>query len=339
MTVATIYVYKYVTRPDTHALRNALVAASALACASLIKGIFPLLFFPGYVLFAAWSGRLKAVLQSYNTYIAVLLYTAPVAAYYVLREIATPGYVLAVWNEELGGRYFGVIENHQSGFLFYFDGLRNGQFLPWMWLLPIAVWPAWFSSERTKQFTRLLLCVVISYWLVISFSQTKLDWYSTPMLPFLAVVVGIGMERVYEALAATLSNQWTRLVFISIFVLTVFAGPYTAIVGSITEYNDRNPTYQFGYFIRHLSEHKPNIKSYTMFNNDFRGHMEFYRLALAKKNYHTRIIGHVDSLYTGETVMVCHDSMKAKIETRFNTRHLEDYGSCALVELLPKSKR
>ena len=108
-----------------------------------------------------------------------------ITGYYGIREIYNPGYINAVWLNELGGRYFHTLENHKADFMYYYDMLINHHYAEWYWFVPCGVVAGIFArNEKIKRITIFSTVMVIVYWLIISSAQTKLFWYSAPMYPF-----------------------------------------------------------------------------------------------------------------------------------------------------------
>ena len=58
-----------------------------------------------------------------------------------------------------------------------------------------------FTKKLSGISSRLLIClgiVYFSYILIISFAETKLFWYGTPIIPVGAMMIGIALNHIYN---------------------------------------------------------------------------------------------------------------------------------------------
>jgi len=178
LTASALYAYKFLVHPEKKK-RNALIASGALVLATLIKGIMGLLFLPGLFAFALLQRKASETFRLPNTYVAIGLYLIVVGGYYGYHEFATPGYLEAVWKNEMGGRYLGTIEGHRHDFWLYLNQLMYVQFTPWVFLFPVAAFVAWRTDAcNGRAFAKLAVCVTVAYWLIISSAQTRMVWYN-----------------------------------------------------------------------------------------------------------------------------------------------------------------
>jgi 4-amino-4-deoxy-L-arabinose transferase-like glycosyltransferase len=185
------------------------VAGLGVALSVLTKGVGGVLALPGLFLYALLRGRLLKLLLDWRLWLTLLGIAVICGGYYELRDHFDPGYLHAVWMNELTGRYLTVNEDHQGGPLYYFWTLVF-KFEPGLCLLPLAVIP-FFQPDRRRR-SAVLLCLLIAgaLFAVLTKSQTKLFWYITTATPFLALSVGIGLS---SGVAWLRARQQMRPVF------------------------------------------------------------------------------------------------------------------------------
>lgn len=98
--------------------------------AVLTKGIEALLFLPALPLYAIYKKKAGALIKMPELYIGIVIFLLFTFGYYLLREHFNPGYIKAVMDNEVGGRYTTVIEEHEADKLYYYHYLLNDGFKP-----------------------------------------------------------------------------------------------------------------------------------------------------------------------------------------------------------------
>jgi len=87
-------------------------------------------------------------------YIDLLLCIFIIGGFYFSREYFNHGYLKAVWENELGGRYLATNENHNSDFLFYYTMLADHHYSEWLWLFPCGIAAGFFfNDQKIKKIT------------------------------------------------------------------------------------------------------------------------------------------------------------------------------------------
>ncbi len=200
----------------------------SLMLAVLTKGIAGLMFIPGLLIFIACLKEWSIFFKNKHFYIGAGIFLMGVASYYLFREYYNPGYLLTVWNNELGGRYLKTIEGHNHPFDFYYKLLKEKQAYVWFYIAIIGSIIGLCSiDKKTRKLTLFSLILFFSYFLVISSGQTKLAWYSAPFFPLIALLSAIIFHFIFVKLQ---ENQWIHKNFkyyIPILILMIaFICPY-----------------------------------------------------------------------------------------------------------------
>lgn len=180
------------------------IAAVALALAVLTKGVAGVLLLPGLFLYVLLRKKLFVALRDWRFWLALFGVSVTVAGYYKGRDLIDPGYLQAVWSNELSGRYMAVNEGHHRKALFFARVLID-QFPLGTLLLPLGcLFLLRPSTRMSRAYSAAILCAATSLvlMLVLSKSQTKIWYYCGPAIPLLAVFGAIGAAELPDSLRA-----------------------------------------------------------------------------------------------------------------------------------------
>lgn len=164
-----------------------------LTLAVLTKGIAGLLIAPGLACIALLRYRAIPWLQTRWFWLGFVFFVFVILAYYLGRDSLQPGYLEAVWNNELGGRFAQTNEGHDHPWYYYLGVLvRHVGFGGGFLLFFGVVLAVKAESDRVRLAARDALIAALFLGVVLSSSQSKLDWYLVPMHPLLALAAGLG---------------------------------------------------------------------------------------------------------------------------------------------------
>lgn len=214
-----------------------------LTLAVLTKGIAGLLIAPGLACIALLRYRAIPWLQTRWFWLGFVFFVFVILAYYLGRDSLQPGYLEAVWNNELGGRFAQTNEGHDHPWYYYLGVLvRHVGFGGGFLLLFGVVLAVKAESDRVRLAARDALIAALFLGVVLSSSQSKLDWYLVPMHPLLALAAGLGWAD-WLGDFKTLSYPKKTAVFV--LILLFFATYGLEIVGR----NNRptSPKYRANY--------------------------------------------------------------------------------------------
>ncbi|MCB0696381.1 MAG: glycosyltransferase family 39 protein [Chitinophagaceae bacterium] len=214
-TMYILYFYLYLKEFKP---RYLLLTAVTLTLACLTKGIHALIFMPALLALAIYYKRLPRILTSWAFYTGLVFFIVIIPGYYLLREYHNPGYLAAVAQNELGGRFFGVLENHREPAEFYFMWLyQSGA----MWLLLYA-WGMNMSvrskSEEIRNLAAYLTVAALSFLVIISFAETKLFWYVIPTYPLLSILAAIAVHSIFTPVPKSKDKKYIILVVSAVIV-------------------------------------------------------------------------------------------------------------------------
>ncbi len=328
--LTTGYILSFFVYLDNGSRKHLYLTFLLLLLAILTKSIQAVLFLPALLVYTIYKKKLISLLKTKDTYIGIAIILFVTGAYYLAREHYSPGYLQAVWVNEVSGRYNTVIEGHQASAWYYLDVMTSEQ-LSELYLLVIPGFILGLYSIRgwVRDLTLLLLLAVVVYMVVISFAQTKLGWYPVPLYPLLAIVIGLFCYNICEILKSfntgTLFVKNTPLPFVFLFILLI--NPYVQIIKTdIYQENDRwlnREERNMAAYLKKVLHGDRNMSGCAILNEmSYQEQINWYYKALRLKNYDFRFITAKD-VHAGDTVLAFISDTRAYLEATYNTKVLE----------------
>jgi 4-amino-4-deoxy-L-arabinose transferase-like glycosyltransferase len=333
---------------ETGARRHLLWAAGALLAATLTKGPAGLLGLPGLATYAAARGRLGWLLRQPGLYLAATGWLVVMGSYFLVREAIDPGYWQAVQRNDVGGRFFNSISGNGAAWPYYLEYIKNHYFDHWLWALAPSVLLARLEpAGPVRRATGLVLAFVGSWLVVITLAKTKLVWYDAPIYPALALLVGLGLSRLWHDIAGLYLSHlgWAGgwALRVGVFV-TFFYGSYHAAVRQLIA--ERHSDYGMGtdgYAGRYLSalaQARPQLDELTFLARDAHSPvLRYYQLQVAHTRGHRLAVlsGQAASqLRASQVVVVCDPAYRATLDSAFRVVLLHQEAPCQTLRLLPR---
>ncbi len=312
--------------------RNLCIFFAALALAALTKGVAALLFLPGVGLYTIFRGKLLALLKTPAFYMGAVFFVLVIGGYYWLREQALPGYWQAIYENELGGRFFKTVEEHRHGFGYYFEAMVRHKFtfgVPVVLLSLVLI--KWVSNPLHRRLIAYLALVSVLFLLVISTSKTKLEWYDMPVYPLLALRVAV---FVYDVVYLRLGEyaaargkywRWGLMLCISVYL----AVPYVKVLEGIVarkEHGYEQAMYAATYYLRDAIRQGDVPENTVWVNTEYAAHTEFY-LTVARQRGIPIPKKYLPQVVPGDRVITNGPHIMPKLDSTYTiTRILEQDG-------------
>lgn len=314
----------------------------AITLAVLTKGVAGLLLIPALIIYAAIRQRLFHFLKLKELYIGIFMFLFFVLGYYLLREYYNPGYLRAVWDNELMGRYFITNEGHHESFWFYYQMLTKYHFIYWIWILPVSVFVGIFQKDKFyKDLTLYLLLVVVTYFLIISISKTKLEWYNVPLYPFLAIIIAIGFKTILDAInSSTYSIKVLKvdiLPFVFLFVICI--NPYVDAMNrtaSSKVFPWEEEFYRVNYYLKDAIKGKHDLNGYTLLNDNYGAHNTFYINILRDKGVDINYCDDWKNLTVNSRVIAHQQIVKDYINQNYSVEVIDSYYNIFFYKIVGK---
>lgn len=325
----TLTFYKYCEGGRS---RYILLTFLFMAMAFLTKSVAGLFGAPALLVYSLLTGNFIRTLRGKYTYLGLFTFVVLVGGYHFLREMQGPGYLAAVWENDMGGRFSSTLENHVGRFSHYWEFLKNEGFWCWILLLPLgAILGIQAKDKAQKRIAILASLQMVLIFLIISNAKTKLFWYATPMYPFMAILVGFAIYMVIEWLSKAQATEnllssekgvWLAVLF-SIFML-----PYYNICNKYYLYEETNmDTYRLPLFFKTAGKEIDGAKICYEFNmtGDYFPHVIFHKYVLAGRGINIDFVK-VEALKVGDKVIVAEDEAKGNVQSKFHITELFNKG-------------
>lgn len=311
------------------------ISSLALSLAVLTKGVQPLIIAPAVLAFVLSYGGAKRILKDKHLYFAFLLFVLIAGAWYFGREIKSAGYLQAISETELGGRFFdsdSLVNRKQAHF--YLTYLWNEY--PW----GTAIFGGSFlfailcRRKTSRQFALYLAFCIVFYLSILSMATTKIWWYMLPILPLMGLIIaGIGVPITHRLKKIYSPSSVSS---ISLFLVVLFfAIPFANIMKKIKN-NEFELFYQaqddFGNYLRRLTKTEDAQEVLTnpmilVYGEDHysRAHLNFYLLQLQKKGVKIRYKER-EELQSGDFVCVAEQWVQEYVEAHYRCEMLGEEG-------------
>ncbi len=311
-----------------------------LALGILTKSVQALMFLPAIVLYLLFTRKLLALLRAKWFYFDMLLFMMVIAGYYIARESYNNGYLQAVQMNELGGRFLKTIENHKHEATYYLDLLYNSQFNTWfVFAFAGFLFSFTFSESIFRRIAIFTALLTISYLVLISFSSTKLAWYTAPVFPLLALLSAISIYRLYLYIISSPPSdfKWLGPGIIGFIMLVLFFFfPYYNIIDKVYKPRDHPLSAKFSSLSNYLKksvEGKYNPDGYVICHEGYSSHIDYYIDKLHEKGLSVKLKD-VASLNIGDQVIYTEDLLESKIEGHFHYAEIQAYEGVKLIKIV-----
>jgi 4-amino-4-deoxy-L-arabinose transferase-like glycosyltransferase len=309
----------------------------------LTKGVAGLLGVPSLGLYLRLRGQLGPALRRPVFWLAGAGALAAPALYYLLRERALPGYWAAVWANEVGGRYTNTISAVQRPWFYHLYNL-GPQTWPWGLLLPLALLLVVGPATASRRLGGLLALLLLNWLLVISLAQTKLEWYTAPMLPPLALLLALALDAAYGwARRRWPAGGWPArhpALVAGALALALVALPYSLALRRIVL--DRRGDLAWGglnSYNSYLGDYRPPQRPAQLlvyYPITYYGGLQFNQEVQARRGLaitHCSTDSLPAGLAAGRRVLVCLPHLRARLLQRYRVRLLDQRAVCSLYEV------
>jgi 4-amino-4-deoxy-L-arabinose transferase-like glycosyltransferase len=308
---------------------------TALTCAALTKGVAGLLVTPALGLYCLLRRQLRFFLTNKHFYTGLFSMLFIAVGYYFLRDAKNPGYLAAIQDNELYGRFLdpnGAAAATTFDFWFYFNNLINLKLPDRYLLIPCGLLIGLASKdERIRRFTLFLLLVTLTFFLVISSSRSKLHWYDAPMYPFYALIMALFLHFIFDWLK---NSPWTAKtlganVLPFVFLFLVFIRPYHDVFMRNYESKEEpwdSEFYHIEYYLRSTVRGEADIKGMDLVYQGYDAPTLFY-LNILKERGVTVNYRQMHELKERDVVIACEDTVKNYLRNHYRYEERQAVGA------------
>ncbi len=332
-----------------------------LSLSVLTKGVQPLIPLAALFVWLLVERRFVSLLKNPYLYICIGVFVLSVGGFYLAREAAAPGYLRAVWENELGGRFLTVLEEHQGDAWYYFDYLSKTQMPYFFWLLPFAfVLNLVFKDRVLKRANLFFALLAVVYFVVITIAKTKLEWYSLPAIAFLAAVLGMALSQTHLFVHENTSLLFIRkegnkqtagsngnggaLIHGVLFLICAafFYSPYSEILNHnfLSKEEECNREYYSRVeLMRRVAKGKTDARySKIYFIDEERAQLDYFYYSLLRENGVENERKFLPTLQAGDTVQVNRGETHEQLQQKFDLDTLESQLTTHIVRLKDKTQ-
>jgi hypothetical protein len=260
--------------------------------AAMTKGIAAFIMGPAYLIYLILRKDLFSWLKNPNFWIGNVVLILVFGGFYILRNHFNPGYLEAVIENEVTGRYVEGLEENKEPFTFYFRLLYQLRFQNWYYLIPVGLLLGYFSKDaKIKRLLNYLVLITIGYLLVISISETKLQWYDLPVFPYISIMAAVFFYILFRLIKSSdlFGKGLLKSVTPAFIIIFFFAAPYFNIYKqNKAEYlpHQDPQIHRISHFLRDVEEGSEDVpQSITiLYDGEFQ-HFLFYVYQLEEKGY------------------------------------------------------
>lgn len=300
-----------------------------------VKGIAAVIFLPALIPFVI--SRKTAELRSMRFWVSCVLAAIVAVSYYFVRESLDPGYLKAVYNNEIGGRLMDAVEGHRHPFGYYITDLPN-RLGWWVWLfLPAAGYLIFFGTGKEPLISALFSTTAIWYLLVISTAQTKLPWYDIPTFPLIAFVTALGIFRILSDFLVKLHFKKYLIPTMAIFIIAANVVPYVQMYDTVfkpKEYSWDENYYRLTYYFRDKIRQGDDLQDHILVDTVYCAHNKFYMNWMNHEGSTIDFAHRMKYIAPGKKVIVHQSNVNEYVRTRFEYRLLEEYHNVKRYEIL-----
>jgi 4-amino-4-deoxy-L-arabinose transferase-like glycosyltransferase len=337
MTLYGLYFFLYIKEDKK---KYILFTSLFLTLAILTKGVEAALLLPAMFLYALLMKKLSWLLKKKEFYLGIFICLLFVAGYYLLREHYNPGYLQAVRDNELGGRFNKVIENHTGNRWYYINFVIINAFNNWYFFVLPGICAGMLSKDGPIGQLSLFICLLLLiYFSILSFGATKIWWYTMPVFPFLSIIAAVFIYTVFNILYSF--DGWILLRGLNIvpfvFMITLFIIPYKNIL-RITLFDIHyqfwlnGPNLEMAEFLKSVLHHNINIDGSVLPDCYATQDLRWYADILADKNNSLKFI---QDMHFGnaEKIVAYNQETKNYILSHYNAHADQIYGSITVYKI------
>ncbi|MDA3866013.1 MAG: glycosyltransferase family 39 protein [Salinivirgaceae bacterium] len=310
--------------------------------AFLTKGVAALVPLPGLLIISFLHKNHQRVFRFSYLYITTLIVALVGIGYYFIRDIFDPNYIKAIFKQDLS-----MYTNEESvknfSFWYYKKQITDKYFYPFALYLPISFFLSFFTKNmRLKKTMQYATIFFVAFVFIHSLSNTKNMWYDIPAYPFMAILFGGSLYVAYELLQPKLSTfkPIKRNIILLVFCVLVFYYPYSKLLNTFKSPKKYYHLEWEGEYMRHLKNHKPTIREYTVSNFKlWSDQVIFYKKSYEMNNDYSIKLKNNLKFNNDELVLTCHKASRDYISNHYEFEIIDEKNeSCKLYRIISKKQ-
>ncbi|HXU28531.1 MAG TPA: glycosyltransferase family 39 protein [Bacteroidia bacterium] len=296
-----------------------------LSLAFLTKSIAALFFAPALLIVTVYFKKTNLLLKNKWFYVGITLFLTTSIGYIFLRNIYNPGYIDILVNTDMG-RYTTILDSHAEPFDFYLNRLYEERFKWIILVLPGAL--LLWANIKTRSAFIFLACLFVTYFLILSGSVSKVEWYDLPFYPILSIFCGYAIYTLVLKFNSYHIHAALLLAFIFLIPLYfTFRNSYKSEVKP----SERKLEILNEYAFKNKNNH--SLNGIIFLTEYFDRPLYFYKYRLNTKGEDFTLTNSIDNLKENSIVVVAEDSLKTALLKRYKTTTLDEYRTVLKVKI------
>ncbi len=334
VTGSIIYFDKFIEYEDKK-IKYLLVFSTFVLFGFFTKGIACLLVAPAFIIYATIRNKLKYIFKTKQVYYCFFSVLLLIVLYYGFRELKTPGYISFMLQSEIG-RWYTQDAIHDHPFNFYLTWLSDKHFTYFLYLVPIAAFVLLLlpkDNEFRKKST-IWLISMLTFFLIISFSKTKLEWYDAPLIPMMSIFLALALKAM---LPSDRLSTGRGIAVKVLFVCCMFAAPYYSQIQQNLIKHEGWHDVNFGMALRQYNKLHNVPKKMELLYTTYNGHAIFYKMLYNDKYGYeitSRDVAGNITMKPGQVYLFTHPAIKDYLEKNFTFKVYFEGNSMMVVETL-----
>lgn len=333
--------YQYLTTEAKQKSISLMLCFVCFTLAVFTKSIAVVMFLPGMFIYLLFSRKAIETLKNWRVYVYAIASLAIVGLYYYLHEQQTPGYLQAVWENELFPRFFNSSKqytyNNVTSPFQYLGVLKDTVFNYWIWLvapcvIAVLIIPA---NKVVKQLGVFFIIQASCFYIVISRGTFNL-WYANPLLPLFAMLIGLGAYSIYmylfKRIELKIKGVYVNVFAVVLFLVVLYKPFYEMVKRANTPYF--YPQASYGFLFTEIRKTKPEVKQFKLLATNYNQSIFFYYTLFTKVyGYGIEHIASPKDLSANTLVMTGDEENKKQIDTFYNVEVVAHNEFCTLYKI------
>jgi len=334
----TLYALFFYTYCETKNTKYIYLFFFFCALAVLTKGIAGLLLIPGIVIFSFLRNEFFSLFKNKHFYFGAFSFLFLVVGYYLLREAFNNGFLLSVNENELGGRYLSIKEDHRETIYYYFMNIISYRFEYWQLLIPCGFVIGFTTKQiKIRKISTFASTIALSFLVIISSSHNRLEQYDMQLFPFLSIIVTVFIYFIFNLLnqSENLKRSFSTNLTPYLFLFLLMIKPYENIIGKTykpKETNEWSEFYELSYFLKEAIKGQINLKNKYVLYDGYDAHILFYLDVLNKKGIN---VSRKDwqNLSDGDIVITHQIQIKEYLNKTYQCKLIESIGNVEVFKI------
>jgi len=291
--------------------KNLYLAGLFWFLAVMTKGVAGLMMLPALFLYSLVKGKLAKVLGDKYFWLTLLFMILGVNAYYFGREHFNPGYLKAVFDEEFIGRYQRDVGSGGANFWYYWKLMASFRFQKWIYFVPVSIFGYFLTKEKNiKNWILLTYLAVVSYFVIISGSETKQYWYDAQLYPLASLLAASLIVLVLRKIHWV--GRWIPIIIL-MFYMQRYIRTNLAYIHR-PDLDKDNSCLKYGYLFRDKSIDKSGFSVVHGDNTCFALHFYVDQNKLVRKE--------MDSVVRGDKILTCDNGTLESINKVYKSKNI-----------------